>query len=216
MNNNQKHLSLNIQRFASDGTNTEVTTAQNVTQNTTQGTSQITTIDYDKIQGMIDSRNSKTEESVLKSYFQSQGLSSDEMKEAISTYKTQKEENNKQQGLDNAKLQSQLQEANLKVLQSQIDNEAFKQTIELGIDTKTIPYLTKMADFTNVTDEKGTIDSEKVKEALNKVLTDVPSLKPSKEEVSGIVVGADTSNSTQNASGGLFNFDFTGIRKRKE
>lgn len=213
MKNNQKRLSLNIQRFADDGANEDVTTVQNVTQNTTQGSSQIPTIDYDKIQGMIDSRNSKTEESVLKSYFQSQGLSPDEMKEAISTYKAQKEENNKQQGLDNAKLQSQLQEANLKVLQSQIDNEAFKQAIELGIDTKTIPYLTKLADFTGVTDEKGAIDSEKVKEALNKVLTDVPSLKPTKEETNGIVVGADTSNSTQNTGGNLFNFGFTGVRK---
>lgn len=213
MKNNQKHLSLNIQRFADDGTNADVTTVQNVTQNTTQGSSQIPTIDYDKIQGMIDSRNSKTEESVLKSYFQSQGLSSDEMKEAISTYKTQKEENNKQRGLDNAKLQSQLQEANMKVLKAQIDNEAFKQAIDLGIDTKTIPYLTKLADFNSVTDEKGVIDSEKVKEALNKVLTDVPSLKPNKEESSGFVVGADTSNSTQNTSGRLFNFDFTGVRK---
>ena len=101
----------------------------------------------------------------------------------------------------------------MKVLKAQIDNEAFKQAIDLGIDTKTIPYLTKLADFNSVTDEKGVIDSEKVKEALNKVLTDVPSLKPNKEESSGFVVGADTSNSTQNTSGRLFNFDFTGVRK---
>lgn len=213
MKNNQKRLSLDIQKFADDGSNAEVTTAQNVTQNTNQGSNQNPTIDYDKIQGMIDSRNARTEESVLKSYFQSQGLSEDEMKQAISTYKTQKAENDKQQGLDNAKLQGQLQEANNRVLETQIDNEAFKQAIELGIDTKTIPYLTKMADFTGVTDEKGTIDSEKVKEALNKVLEDIPSLKPSKEQRSGIVVGADTSNSTQNASGNLFNFGFTGVRK---
>lgn len=214
MKNNQK-LPLNIQFFADgDGENAGTTPVQNVVQNTNQPTVQTSSsIDYDKIQGMIDSRNQKTEESVLKSYFQSQGMSSDEMKEAISTFKAQKEENNKQQGLDNAKLQSQLQEANLKVLQTQIDNEAFKQAVELGIDTKTIPYLTKMADFTSATDEKGAIDSEKVKEALNKVLEDVPNLKPSKEETNGIVVGADTSNSTQNASGNLFNFGFTGVRK---
>lgn len=213
MKNNQK-LPLNIQFFADgDGENAGTTPVQNVAQNTNQPTVQTSSIDYDKIQGMIDSRNQKTEESVLKSYFQSQGMSSDEMKEAISTFKAQKEENNKQQGLDNAKLQSQLQEANLKVLKTEIDHEAFKQAIELGIDTKTIPYLTKMADFTGVTDEKGVIDSEKVKEALNKVLEDVPNLKPNKEETNGIVVGADTSNSTQNANGNLFNFGFTGVRK---
>lgn len=188
---------------------------QNATPNTTNQapTVQSNSIDYDKIQGMIDSRNAKTEESVLKSYFQSQGMSADEMTEAIKTYKTKKAEDNKQKAEDNAALQNQLQESNAKILKEKIKNEAIMQAIELGIDTKTIPYLTKLADFKEVSNEKGEIDSEKVKEALNKVLTDIPGLKPSENKPSGVVIGADSSNANQNSSGDLFNFGFTGVRK---
>lgn len=212
MKDNQKQMPLNIQMFADNGEG-GATQPQKVAQNTSQVNTQSPSIDYDKIQGMIDSRNQKTEESVLKSYFQSQGMSADEMKEAINTYKTQKEENNKKQAEDNTALQNQLQEANKKTLKANIEKEAFIQALELGIDTKTMPYLTKLADFTNVVNEKGEIDSEKVKESLNKVLTDIPSLKPSENKASGISIGASSSNANQNSSGDLFNFGFTGVRK---
>lgn len=190
--------------------NPAVTTGSNVTQ---QNANQGNAIDYDKIQGMIDSRNQRNEDSILKSYFQQQGLSEDEMKQAINSFKTQKEENNKKQVVDNENLQNQLTQVQGQLLQSQINNEAFKQAIELGVDMKTIPYLTKLADFTSVCDEKGAINAEKVKEALNKVLTDVPSLKIKENDgTAGVKVGADTSNSSQ-PSGSLFGFNFTGVRK---
>lgn len=212
MKDNQKQMPLNIQMFAENGEG-GAAQPQNVAQGTSQVNAQSPSIDYDKIQGMIDSRNQKTEESVLKSYFQSQGMSADEMKEAINTYKTQKEENSKKQAEDNTALQNQLQEANQKTLKANIEKEAFIQALELGVDTKTMPYLTKLADFTNVVNEKGEIDSEKVKESLNKVLTDIPSLKPSENKTSGISIGANSSNANQNSSGDLFNFGFTGVRK---
>lgn len=190
--------------------NPAVTTGSNVTQ---QNANQGNAIDYDKIQGMIDSRNQRNEDSILKSYFQQQGLSEDEMKQAINSFKTQKEENNKKQAVDNENLQNQLTQVQEQLFQSQINNEAFKQAIELGVDMKTIPYLTKLADFTSVRDEKGAINVEKVKEALNKVLTDVPSLKTKENDgTAGVKVGADTSNSSQ-PSGSLFGFNFTGVRK---
>lgn len=214
MKNIQKLMPLNIQLFA-DGAGGTVAPQNNAVQNASQVANQAPSIDYEKIQGMIDSRNQKTEESVLKSYFQSQGLSADEMNEAIKTYKTQKEENNKKKLEDNTALQSQLQEANAKALKSEIEKEAYIQASELGIDTKTIPYLTKLADFSTVSNEKGEIDGEKVKEALNKVLTDIPSLKPSENSSKGITIGADSSNANQNSSGNLFNFGFTGVRKHE-
>ena len=190
--------------------NPAVTTGSNVTQ---QNANQGNAIDYDKIQGMIDSRNQRNEDSILKSYFQRQGLSEDEMKQAINSFKIQKEENNKKQVVDNENLQNQLTQVQGQLLQSQINNEAFKQAIELGVDIKTIPYLTKLADFTSVRDEKGAINVEKVKEALNKVLTDVPSLKTKENDgTAGVKVGADTSNSSQ-PGGSLFGFNFTGVRK---
>lgn len=193
----QKLMPLNIQFFAEDGgTNPAVATGTNATtQNTNQGVNS-NAIDYDKIQGMIDSRNQRNEDSILKSYFQKQGLSEDEMNQAISTFKIQKEENSKKQVVDNQNLQNQLNESNLKYQKLQIESEAFKQAIDLQVDNKTIPYLIKLADFNGCLDDKGVIAPDKVKEALNKVLTDVPSLKASESEsTAGVKVGADTSNS---------------------
>lgn len=212
MRNIQKTMPLNIQLFADNGEG-GVAQPQNAAQNTNQGANQEPSIDYDKIQGMIDSRNQKTEESVLKSYFQSQGMSADEMSEAIKTYKTQKEENSKKQANETTALQNQVQEANAKALQAEIKSEAIIQASELGIDKKTIPYLIKLADFSGVSNEKGEIDSEKVKEALNAVLTDIPSLKPNENKAKGIEIGANSSNANQNSGGDLFNFGFTGVRK---
>lgn len=188
---NQNFMPLNIQFFAEDGGTPAVATGTNAT---TQNTNQGAAIDYDKIQGMIDNRNQRNEDSILKSYFQEQGLSAEEMKQAISTFKTQKEENSKKQAVDNQNLQNQLNESNLKYQKLQIESEAFKQAIDLQVDNKTIPYLIKLADFNGCIDDKGVIAPDKVKEALNKVLTDVPSLKASDNtSTAGITVGADTS-----------------------
>lgn len=191
---NQTRVPLNIQRFAEDGGNSPaVATGTNATPNTNQGTGGV--IDYDKIQGMIDNRNQRNEDSILKSYFQKQGLSEEEMNQAISTFKAQKEENSKKQAVDNQNLQNQLNESNLKYQKLQIENEALKLASDLQVDNKTIPYLIKLADFNGCIDDKGVIAPDKVKEALNKVLTDVPSLKAKESEsTAGVKVGADTSN----------------------
>lgn len=198
MKNNQNLMPLNIQFFAEDGgANPAVATGSNATTTNTNSTG----IDYDKIQGMIDSRNQRNEDSILKSYFQKQGLSEEEMNQAISTYKTQKEENSKKQVVDNQNLQNQLNETNLKYQKLQIENEALKLSSDLQVDNKTIPYLIKLADFNGCIDDKGVIATDKVKEALNKVLTDVPSLKASENKsMAGIQVGADNSQNNGGSS----------------
>lgn len=49
--------------------------------------------DYDKLASLITGKQSVTEDTVLKSYFKEQGLSADEMKEAIGAFKKQKAKN---------------------------------------------------------------------------------------------------------------------------
>ncbi len=196
-----------------EGNQTQNPAVATGTNATTQNTNQGVSIDYGKIQGMIDSRNQRNEESILKSYFQKQGLSEDEMNQAISTFKTQKEEDSKKQIVDNQNLQNQLNESNLEKQKLQIENEALRLASDLQVDNKTIPYLIKLADFNGCIDDKGVIAPDKVKEALNKVLTDVPSLKASESNsTAGVTVGADTSNGSQ-PSGNMFNFGFAGVRK---
>ena len=211
MKNNQKFIPLFLQRFADEGSGEGTQSTQNGVQNS-QGTTQAPSIDYDKIQGMIDSRNAKTEESVLKSYFQSKNMSREEVDQAINAFKVQKEQNSKQQVIDNNALKEQLAELDKKTLQANIEKEAIMQALELGIDRKTIPYVSKLADFSKVVDEQGNIDSEAIKTAMQQVLDDVPALKIKSENASNLKIGADGSN-VKETSEDLFNFGFTGVRK---
>lgn len=212
MRNNRKQMPLFLQLFADEGGNGEGTQSiQNRVQNS-QGAASTPSIDYDKIQGMIDSRNSKTEESVLKDYFQKQGLSPEEAKQAMKDFKSQREKNNQQQIIDNNSLKEQLATANKATLKSNIEKEAIMQALELGIDTKTIPYVSKLADFSKVVDEQGNIDNEAIKTALQQVLDDVPALKVKSEKASDLKIGADGSNAKE-SGGELFNFGFPGVRK---
>lgn len=144
------------------------------TQNNQSGTSATTSIDYAKIQQMLEGTLAAKEDTALKAYFKQQGLSQQEAEQAIATFK---EEKAKKQP-DVSGMQTQLMQANVKAQQAELQSAATMAAVGLGIDVKTIPYLLKMADFSQVMGEDGKINEETLKEALNKVLDDVPALKP--------------------------------------
>lgn len=67
--------------------------------------------------------------------------------------------------------------------------------VGLGLDAKTIPYVLKMADLSQVMGQDGKINDETMKNALNKVLEDIPALKPQAAGTAGFVqVGAASGN----------------------
>lgn len=144
-------------------------------------------IDYDKIQSMIDKGTQQKENAILKSYFQQQGLSEEEARQAMTAYKQQKAS----QQPDVSAIQTQLAQAQAAAQQAAVDKEATLAAIELGIDAKTIPYVLKLADFSQAMGADGKINPEAVKSALNKVVEDVPALKPQTGQNTGFVqVGA--------------------------
>lgn len=189
---------------ANSNLNAQNTTGQNNTQSV---------VDYNKIQEMIDSRNAKTEDSILKSYFQKQGLSEEEMKTAISSYKSQKESQANAQTQEQNQMQEKLATMTAEKNEEKIKSASFLLADELNVDVKTIPYLVTLADKSSCIDKDGKIDTEKLKTALNKVIEDVPNFKKENKGVTGVVVGADTSN--QASSGNTFDFGFTGVRPKK-
>lgn len=138
-------------------------------------------IDYDKLTQLVQGKQSVTEESVLKGYFKQQGLSKEEAEQAIATFKQQQAA---QQPDVNA-LQTQAAQAQALVQQKEVENQAILQAIQLGIDAKTVPYVLKLADLSSVTGQDGKINEESLKTALNKVLEDVPALKPTAEQTTG-------------------------------
>nr|WP_294038901.1 hypothetical protein [uncultured Ruminococcus sp.] len=128
--------------------------------------------DYDKLASLITGKQSVTEDTVLKSYFKEQGLSADEMKEAIGAFKKQKAKNTP----DFAKMQLEVESANNAKLTAEVNQSATLEAVKQGVDIATVPYVLKIADFSKaVTD--GKVNAEKLTEAVKKVLDDIPALK---------------------------------------
>ena len=148
-------------------------------------------IDYGKIQQMLDGTLAAKEDTALKAYFKQQGLSQQEVEQAIAAFKQQSAANTPDVGA----MQTQLTQAQEAAKQAQIQNAAILAAVSLGIDAKTIPYILKMADLSQAVGQDGKVNEENLKAALNKVLEDVPGLKPQAAGTTGFVqVGAASGN----------------------
>lgn len=158
----------------------------NGTQPTPQG-NPAPAFDYDKLASLITGKQSVTEDTVLKSYFKEQGLSADEMKQAIGAFKEQKAKNTP----DIAKIQSEVESANNAKLTAEVNQSATLEAVKQGVDVASIPYVLKMADFSAVSTD-GKINSEKLTEAVKKVLDDIPALKKTADNSAGVQkIGGD-------------------------
>lgn len=152
---------------------------QNGAQNNQQQTPPA--IDYGKIQQMLDGTLAAKEDTALKAYFKQQGLSQQEVEQAISAFKEQKAANQPDvTGMQNqiTETQAQLATAQKAAQAAHVESAATMMAVSLGIDAKTIPYVLKMADFSQVIGQDGKINEETLKTAVNKVLEDIPALKP--------------------------------------
>ena len=150
---------------------------QNGAQNSQQQTPPA--IDYGKIQQMLDGTLAAKEDTALKAYFRQQGLSQQEVEQAISAFKEQKAANQPDVA------QAQLAASQKAVQSAQVETAATMIAVSLGIDAKTIPYVLKMADFSQVIGQDGKINEETLKTAVNKVLEDIPALKPQADGKTG-------------------------------
>lgn len=180
---------------AAAGSGTPAQTGQQETQN--QNQSQTPAVDYDRIAQILEGKQAATEESVLKGYFKQQGLTKEQMDQAIAAFKQQQAANQP----DVNAMQTQLAEAQQAAKQAQIQNAATMAAVSLGLEVKTIPYVLKMADLSQVMGQDGKISDEAMKNALNKVLEDVPALKPQPGQPSGFIqVGAGGQGQQQTAT----------------
>lgn len=197
-----KTLPINLQFFAEggDGNGDQNAGSNNNGQAGQQGgqnNQQAAGIDYDKIQSMLDTATAKKENAVLKSYFQQQGLSEEEVSQAIATFKQNKQQQVEQQQNANASLQNEVAAAQKDAEQARIELTATKVAVELGINVKTLQYVLKMADFSKAKDADGKISEDNIKASLEQVIKDVPALKPSTENNSGFQIGAPAGNNNQ-------------------
>ena len=132
-------------------------------------------IDYEKLASVIEGKKAVAEDTVLKNYFKKQGLSKEEMDSAIGAFKKQKQESEP----DPTALQAQVVQAQQQAVTSEIEKEGVLIGVEMGLDVKTIPYVMKLVD-TSAAVADGKVNADKLKEAINKVLEDVPAFKQGK------------------------------------
>ena len=113
-------------------------------------------IDYSKIQQMLEGTLAAKEDTALKAYFKQQ-----EVEQAIEAFKQQKAANTPDVGAMRVQV-TQAQEA---ARQAQIQSAAVMAAVNLGIDSKTIPYVLKMADLSQAVGQDGKINEETLKTA---------------------------------------------------
>lgn len=195
----RKKFPMNLQLFAepTGGTGAGATGTEpgaGSTQPAPAGNQQAPTVDYEKIQQMLNGTLAAKEDTALKAYFKQQGLSQQEAEQAMAAFKAEKAKNQPDIGA----MQTQLAQAQNAAQKAQIDAAATMAAVALGIDAKTIPYVLKMADMSQVVGQDGKINDETLKNALNKVLEDVPALKPQAAGSTGFVqIGTVGANGQQ-------------------
>ena len=158
-----------------------------------QGTQQVQTpeIDYGKIEAMINKGTQQKENAILKSFFEQQGMTEDEVKTAITSYKTEQEKKAEEQKNAYANMQAENEQLKAQILQSSINAKATDIGLDMGVDKNAVAYLIKMADLSKAVNEKNEISEEEIKKAFDEVLKNVPALKASQNSNTGFKVGAD-------------------------
>ena len=169
----------------SDTDNTQVTQTQ-ATQQTTAPE-----IDYGKIEAMINKGTQQKENAILKSFFEQQGMTEDEVKTAITSYKTEQEKKAEEQKNAYANMQAENEQLKAQILQSNINAKATDIGLDMGVDKNAVAYLIKMADLSKAVNEKNEISEEEIKKAFDEVLKNVPALKASQNSNTGFKFGAD-------------------------
>ena len=171
-----------------DAENNTQVTPQPQAQQTQQTTPQI---DYGKIEAMINKGSQQKENAILKSYFEQQGMTEDEVKSAVAEYRANKQKQADEQKNAYANMQAENEQLKAQILQSNINAKATDIGLDMGVDKNAVGYLIKMADLSKAVNEKNEISEEAIKNAFEEVLKNVPALKASVNSNTGFKVGAD-------------------------
>lgn len=171
---------LNIQLFANpgndggdggDGTNPTV-----VDTNPSQ-----LNFDYDKLAEAIAKRNASHETAVLKGMLKEQGLTKEEVDEAVKQYKQNQANKAKEEQKRIDDILAENQRYKEAEIAKQVNDEASKIAKEIGVRDDRIETLIALCDRSKFTDDKGVVNKEEMKKELEAKLTSVPEFKNKKQ-----------------------------------
>lgn len=169
------------------------------------------TIDEDEVNRIAENRTARAERSAIKSYFKQQGLSEAEAQEAFENFKAKKAEAKEAEMQDINSLRSKVEKyeqaeseamriANRRLVRA----DAKVMAVTLNIKPERIEHAIRLADLSGVdVDDKGNVDGETLREALEKVVEEIPELliasKTDEENKPGFKLGGSGGKSTISA-----------------
>ena len=177
-----------------ENTNVQENVVENQENTTTTETKEV---DYGKLEEIINKGIQQKESSILKSYFQQVGMEEDEVKQAIQSYKENKAKQEELKKNNTEELNKELNDLKTQLSNERLNNAITLSGYELGLDSKSIKAISKLANFDGVM-EDGKINEEKIKESINVVLNDYPGLKTVSNSTNSqiVEVGAPDGNDT--------------------
>lgn len=150
-----------------------------------------TTPNYDEIFSKLDAILDKRADGLAKSALKDNGVEEGEIADIIKAYREQKQAKVNEQNTALSDAQKTIADLQKQIADRALNDAFSTAALELGIDAKHIPYVSRLATRDDVLGADNQPDVEKIKAAINKVLEDVPALKASANENKGFVpVGA--------------------------
>lgn len=169
------------------------TGTQNIEQPTGGQQTQQPTTNYDEVFSKLDEILEKRANGLAKSVLKENGVDESEIADIVKAYREQKQNQATNQATALSEAQNQIAALTKQLTDRDIDDAFSAAALELGVDTKQLPYVTRLASKDGILGADNKPDAEKVKAAINKVLEDVPALKASANANKGFVpVGAKT------------------------
>ena len=178
-------------------------TNQQVTQPTTTGSDTTTKADAELF-SKLDDIIAKRTDGMLKSILKSNGLDGDELSGVLNDYKTAKANEKTKADERVSALERENEAMKAEILNGKLNTASIAAADKLGLDTKYIDKIVKLADMNGVV-ANGAIDEVKLSEALKKVSEDCPFFKKSDSGTSGsgfTNIGADTGHNGNSGSTG--------------
>lgn len=193
---------LNLQLFAAEEGTGGVGEDTTTTTPTTPSTTPTVEIDYNKIADVVSKRTSATEESALKGYLKTQGLTGEELNQATELFKQQKAEKENQAVLQAQTAMQENEVLKAQILDMNISSKMNELALAQGIDASKVPFLAKLVDKTKLAKEDGELVEDDVfKSEIENIVKAFPEIKSSATSTAGGFQQIGSGGSNMNSGG---------------
>jgi DNA-binding transcriptional MerR regulator len=142
---------------------------------------------YDEIFNKLDAILDKRSDGLAKSALKDNGIDEAEIADIVKAYREQKQAKATEQANALTSANQTIADLQAQIAERDMNDALNAAALELGIDGASLPYVTRLADKTDLLGADKKPDAEKVKAAIGKVLEDVPALKASATANKGFV-----------------------------